>query len=549
MAEKTVLGIDLRVCSVKVVELRKDPCGYSLLGFGMEEIPYELLDKHPDKEIAQINAIKKIISDKNFKSTQAFVVISGNDVLVKRLSMSSLSSEEIHQAIKWKIKDEFPFPIEEAVVEFQKIQNTADQKKSDFVVAATHKSSVDRIVDVVTSAGLKIKGIIPLSFGLLELYREKISNEGVSCVIYIGKRTTNMTFFRNGQICFNREMFIGGEDITKAMTSAFVSGQGRIELNYEEAEKIKQEQGIPMERGLEQKIGKIDVQQLYALVRPALEKVEKEISRTIEYFKNQEGDSSIEKVVLTGGSSRTPHFAEFLSEGLGVKVEVIDPIEKINLDIAFIPDRDFYQKAASQLSGAIGASLYFDVLKGIDLTPDEYKNKLKNTLKKHLNSREAFIALALLLSLYYGFMMFIDYSVSRNLDERKIKLNSIKPKLTRLEELEKAMREEEGRRGVFKRIELSKIKIPDILEGISKSIPDQVMVESLEFNEILKEVKIKGVAFERGGPAEKYLSKFMLDLSKEKNFEKVELVEAVKASGYTYDAFNFEILCKARNLE
>ena len=47
---KTILGLDLRVCAVKVVEIRYGKEGARIINWGMSEVPYGLVDKHPEKE-------------------------------------------------------------------------------------------------------------------------------------------------------------------------------------------------------------------------------------------------------------------------------------------------------------------------------------------------------------------------------------------------------------------------------------------------------------------------------------------------------------------
>ena len=53
MGSRSLLGIDLRVTSVKVVEIDRRDSGFTLKNWGMTEIPYQLLDKHPQLEDAK----------------------------------------------------------------------------------------------------------------------------------------------------------------------------------------------------------------------------------------------------------------------------------------------------------------------------------------------------------------------------------------------------------------------------------------------------------------------------------------------------------------
>ena len=327
--------------------------------------------------------------------------------------------------------------------------------------------------------------------------------------------------------------------MTRAMTSALTSEGGRIELNYEEAEKIKKEHGVPTDFEAYPKLEKIPVLQLQAVVRPALEKIEDEFLRTIEYFKSQEGEVSIQKMMITGGASKTPHVLEFLAEGLGIPFERFDIMPEIMAE-SKIADEEQFKTFFPQLSAAMGAAMTFSK-KGINLLPLEIKDKNKLLIRKYFKPVPIIAALALILLIVYGVMFYIDSGLKKTVAEVEKQVTELKPKVERLLELERIMREEQGRKGIFKSIELSRIEIQKILEEISYSIPPSVKLKSISFVESSKKIKLSGIAFERGNSSENVLSKLVLDLSKSPSFAIVELVSATKNSEFIYGALDFEI--------
>ncbi|HTY13797.1 MAG TPA: type IV pilus assembly protein PilM [Candidatus Omnitrophota bacterium] len=546
MAEKSILGIDLRVCSVKVVEIKKGTKGYIIAGWGMEEVPIDLVDKHPEKEVAQARALQKIIAQNRIKTKEAVVVVGGSDVLVKKLSLPALSAGEAHEAIKWKIKDEISYPLEDAVVDFFPLRKVKGKDEVEYVAAVAHRETVTRVLDIMRMAQVKLLSIVPVPLAMKETFAEQMSSEeDVNSVIYIGRRTTNISFFKGRSFLFNREITLGGEDITKAMTSVVVSEEGRLELKFEEAEKIKTEYGIPIDLETYPKLGEIPLAHLQAVVRPALEKVEDELLRTLEYFKGQEGEVEIKKVILCGGSSRTPHLLEFLSSGLGLPFEYIDPIKDLIVDTR-VKEKASLAAHSAQLAAALGAALsHYD--KGLNLLPEEIRDRWKLLVRKHSNPLELSIAIAVIMVCTYAFMFARTFYLKGQIDTVKDQINQLAPKLSRLEELEKAMREEEGRRGVFKTIELNRIKIPEVLEDISLNIPESIITNQISIVESSRSMVIKGTVFQKGDTAENILSKFIMELSSAPSFSNVELIQATKNDGYSYPAFDFEIDGQLKN--
>lgn len=545
MAESTILGIDLRVTSVKVVEIKRGSKGFILNNWGMDEIPFELLDKHPDKEAAQAKIIQRILAVNRIQTREAVVLVGGPDVLVRQMSLPALSRGESREAIKWKMKDEIAYPLEEAVVDFIPLGKPVPGKAEiDFLAAAAHKETIHRVLEVGKLSGVSIRSIIPVPFAIKEVFSKEIA-AGITCLVYMGRRTTNISFFREGLLQLNREVPIGGEDITKAMTSVLVSEEGRLELKYDEAEKIKREYGIPVDLATYPKLGDIPISHLQAVVRPALEKIEDELLRTIEYYRSIAGDIKIEKVILTGGSSRTPHLLEFLSTGLGINFVTFDPLRDLIIDTR-IREKGALTLAAPQVTGALGAALSYFTPRNINLLPEEIRDRWKLFFKKHANPLELSILFVVLLALSYGLVFAQGYLVRSRIDSTKKAIEELKPKLTRLEELEKAVREEEGRMGIFKSIELNRVQLDAVMEDLSLNLPPAVLLTTLNFIEASRSANLSGIVFARGDTAENILSRFVLDLSRAPSFQKIELKQANRVEGYLMDAFTFEIAAQVK---
>lgn len=540
MSKNNILGIDLRVCSVKIVELNKDSSEANLVSWGMEEIPYDLLNKHPEKESAQSKAIQNIMCSNSIKTKEAVFVVSGNDVVVKTVSLpKNISATDLYETIKWKIKDDVSYPIEQISLDFTALPSKQNSATLEFLTVAANKEIINHVLEVASISNIKVLSIITVPFTLIELVEKTLLHDDTIGYVYMGRRTTNISFLKNGVLLFNREIQIGGEDITHAMTAALASESGTLQLSHEDAEKIKKEYGLPIDIENYPKLENAPAIQLQAVIRPALEKIESELSRTIEYFKNQEGEVSIKKFIITGGSSRTPHMLEFLSSKLGVPFEPFDIMTNIKINEK-LQDKDKLTLALPQLSCAIGAALT-EYKSTPNLLPQELREDFKNFFKKIFSPFKIITVFLIILLTLYALLIYFSFNLSNSLKEIQNKINILAPRITKLEELEKAMRQEAGRRGIFKSIEMSYVNIYTVLEDISSNVPGTILIDLISFNESNKEIHLKGIVFDYDTNAEEVLAKFILDLSKAKTFSRVELVEQVKIEGYKYNAFNFEI--------
>jgi type IV pilus assembly protein PilM len=540
---RSILGIDLRIASVKVVEIEKKQNKTVLKNWGLTEIPYNLVDKHPEKEDAQAEALRKLIQTRKMRSREAVAVVGGSDTFVKLYTLSEIGRAEAAEALRWKFAEEIPFPIEEAIVDFYPLPKKESSQNVDYVAACIHVNLYREIEYIIRKAGLKLAAVTVMPDALQQVFEGDIleDKEKIVSLIYMGKRTTNISILKDGNLEFNRELNIGGENITLAMSGVLVAAEGRVEINPDEAEKIKIDYGVPIDIEKYPKLAEIPINQLQAMVRPALERVKDEIMRTFEYYKGQTGEAVISKIILTGGSSLTINLVDFLSESLGIPVETPNAMEGRDYD-AGIPDRPFLDKVLSRLSAAIGAALVGD--EKINLVPPEIKHRYRLLLQKVAKPQyllPAFVAFLLLA--YLGFW-FYAYNLKSELDSVQKKLKEYAPRLEALNILEKTAREEERKRTTFSVYREKGTKIPKVFEEISRLIPPGIVIRTL--NMTTADLHMWGTAFEERSAAETIMSRFVLALSASEYFGEVKLVQAAKNYDYLQDAFNFEIVAKLK---
>lgn len=543
---KPFLGIDLRVNSVKVVEVEPSKAGAPVLkGWGLTEIPYNLIDKHPQKEDAQADALRKLIQTRKMKAKDAAVVVGGNDVYVRLFTLAEVTRTELAEVIKWKFAEEIPFPVEEAIIDFYPLPRsaTAFSEKKEYIAACINAKLFKEIDYIVKKAGLNLAAVTILPDCLHRVFENELhkQHDKIVSLMYMGKRTTNITILKDENIEFNRELSIGGENITLAMSGVLVSADGRVEISPEEAEKIKVEHGIPLDLEKYPKFSEIPVSQLQAMVRPALERVQDEIMRTFEYYKGQTGEAAIDKILITGGSSLTINLVDFLAQGLGVAVETPNALEGRLVDEK-IEDRPTLEKVLPRLTAAIGAAIVGETR--INLLPEERKYRWKTLSKKFIKPQYIVPVFAGLLLLIYGVFWLQTMVLTNEINDINGKLKRYKPRIATLDIIEKATQEKERRKAVVESYAEKRTKMPAIFRELSRLIPQSVFVNVLSLTP--SELHLWGTSIGKYDTAENVLSQFVIALSTSDFFQEVKLIQATKNYDYVDDAFNFEIVAEIK---
>ena len=119
---------------------------------------------------------------------------------------------------------------------------------------------------------------------------------------------------------FSRKINITGLDFTRCLTSALSTKTGKVELTLQEAEWVKKEFGIPSASEDYLIKGKITANQAISLLRPKLEQLIKEITRSFDFYYDKNHDAKIDKMVLFGGGTMLKRLPEFLNAELGLPV-------------------------------------------------------------------------------------------------------------------------------------------------------------------------------------------------------------------------------------
>ncbi|MBW2714699.1 MAG: pilus assembly protein PilM, partial [Deltaproteobacteria bacterium] len=160
-------------------------------------------------------------------------------------------------------------------------------------------------------------------------------------LVNIGAQVVNINIVSDGATAFTRDITTAGnqytEEIQKALTVSFDEAE-RLKLggkNSEESQEV-----VPQE--VEQAMQNVS------------ETVIGEISRSLDFFAATTADSRIEKVFLSGGSSRVTGFENAFHERTGLSVELLNPLNQ-NFNAAYQPTSGTRSTPKGRLSSTCDA--------------------------------------------------------------------------------------------------------------------------------------------------------------------------------------------------
>ncbi len=333
---RSILGLDIGSSSVKAVELSQEGEAYTITGYGQ-------VDAKAD--VAPREILKELLSAFGIRARRVVTAVSGRSVIVRYVSMVEMSDEDLQNAIKFEADKYIPFEVDEVVLDCQRLEDVpsapkegAEQAEMKVLLVAVKRSVVDDHVQLLHDTGLTPEVIDVDSFALGNAFefRDLLSprveeKEKVVALIDIGANKTNINIKKGRTTYFTREIYLAGNDFTDAISK-------RLGLEVAEAETLKREPG--------ERIG-----ELMEAVSPTIEDLGNEIHLSFDYYENQY-DSEVEEVFLSGGGARFPQLEETFSRIFDRKTSAWDPTE--NLEVGARVDAGLLKQNASQLAIAMG---------------------------------------------------------------------------------------------------------------------------------------------------------------------------------------------------
>jgi type IV pilus assembly protein PilM len=319
---KAVVGLDIGSSAVKAVELKPVGKGFRVAAFGSEPVPQDaIVDGAIIDAGAVADSIRRVFEhNKAFKAKDVCASLSGNAVIVKKITLPVMTESELGESIYWEAEQYIPFDIQDVNLDYQILDpgTGPDSRGSmEVLLVAAKKEKIGDYTGVIAQAGRAPVIVDVDAFALQNAYEVNYGLEGAHVVVLLnaGASAININILQGDQSVFTRDISIGGNAYTEAV-------QKELDLPFESAEQLKK--GIPVDGA--------SFEEAQPVLRAVTENVLLEIQKTFDFFKATAASEQIDRIMLSGGASRVDGFRDMLHERIGAPVEEFDPFRAIVWD-------------------------------------------------------------------------------------------------------------------------------------------------------------------------------------------------------------------------
>jgi type IV pilus assembly protein PilM len=317
------VGLDIGSSAVKAVELRPAGKGFRVVALASEPVPPDsIVDGAIIDGAAVADAIRRLFENKAFKTKEVAASLSGNAVIVKKISLPVMTESELSESIYWEAEQYIPFDIQDVNIDYQILDpGTGPDSKGtmDVLLVAAKKEKIADYTGVIAQAG-RVPVVVDVdAFALQNAYEINygLDPQAVTVLLNAGASAININILSGDQSVFTRDISVGGNAYTEAV-------QKELNLPFETAEQLKK--GEPIEGHT--------FDEAQPILQSMTENVLLEIQKTFDFFKASATSDRIDRVLLSGGASRVDGFQKALEDRFGTVIEAFNPFQKVTFDAA-----------------------------------------------------------------------------------------------------------------------------------------------------------------------------------------------------------------------
>jgi type IV pilus assembly protein PilM len=390
----SAVGIDIGSDTIKVAEVRVQAGQPTVAALGEAKTPPGAVDHTGVHDLDAVGAaIKELCASAGITVPETVLSLAGqNSVVVRTLEVAVKDDKELASHMEWEIQRNIPFAESTVTSDYQAyLPDGPASQNMDVVLAIAPESVAVGMRDMLKKAGRKAFAfdVEPLALARVvqTVYGSRFQGRTV-CVVDMGHKTMSINIIRDGKLLMPRQVAIGGQMVTQAISSnmgldeaqaeavkrasaevptaaptasygAFAPAQDAGYAAYNPfADEASGEPAEPSEAPIAPAPAtEMDPQALavYNAMADVLEEVSSEIRRSVDYFRSQGGE--VDQILLAGGGSAMKGLAESIESLIGA------PAERLALfpSIPFAPrkeDQTALGERSQEFAVAVGNGLH-----------------------------------------------------------------------------------------------------------------------------------------------------------------------------------------------
>jgi Tfp pilus assembly PilM family ATPase len=257
-------------------------------------------------------------------------MITAAEVNVHHIKIPRVQKKQLENAIYWTAKKENSFDEKEFMFDYELQGEIVDQgiPKISVMVYTAPKAEIEKIRNLYTGIGVNLTGITIAPFAIQNIFRTKWmqTGEGAVATLFIGNEFSRIDIYSKDNLVMTRGIKTGTSSMIEAIAETMLEKNNLLRLDSKETYKILLSLSPDSEKLKETDAGfGLKDEEILAMIFPALERLTRQVERTLQYYTASVGHDKVEKLYVSSAMNHYAPIIYYISEQLGVKGEEFDP--------------------------------------------------------------------------------------------------------------------------------------------------------------------------------------------------------------------------------
>lgn len=304
------VGLELDTGVIRVVELKGTARNASPVAAAQLEIPPEAVAEGVVADGGAVaGALSRLWAKAGISTREVVLGVSNQGVLMRLATFPKILEKKLSQTLHYQAGDYFPLPMEQMVLDFSIIGETAGQSgpELEVLLIAARRDMLEKNIGAVVQAGLEPRVVDASALALVRMLPGEYLSRTV-LLADISNGLTTLVLSSGGVPRFSRVLSHSLQTLAREMELTLAGLPETSEL-------VAATSGDDRRDGPDG--GVLPGQWGIVLAN--------ELRSSIGYYQIQPGAEAVESVFLSGRGSRVPGLAAMLQEMLELPVEPLSP--------------------------------------------------------------------------------------------------------------------------------------------------------------------------------------------------------------------------------
>jgi type IV pilus assembly protein PilM len=438
------VGVDIGYDDLKLVKIKRvSENTYELLEYARVPFDPEIPRESPKFHTFLRPTLAEFC--RSSKSMDIWCTISSARVETRQFRIPKVSSRQIANAIFWTYQREAAFDEKEKVFDFEILGEVQEEQTTKINVLAYTAPAEEVITlrDTFAKAGFHLTGIsiVPFAFQTLLRARRVESADQQVASLYIGRDWSRIDIFSGGNLLLSRGIKAGVRTMMEALRKEIESSSKGLSLVKAPDEEVGRIRAVKKKLKLDLELAQkyffgytpgvtpqdaqgrklsINENKIFLMIQPALERLVRQVERTIRHFALNYENTRIGKIFISSGVSPHRKILGYIGEELGMPTEVLNPFSESANFLHHVPVPDSLSEQSS-FAPAMGMALANN-----SRTPNflfTYKDKRKDARNRRIN-RSVFASFLIIMAVCVGISFFQEREIEAK-DAQKMQLQQL----------------------------------------------------------------------------------------------------------------------------